>query len=71
MTDQQLPDDQFGFRDPWGSDRRLAGLLRAQGIAEDEIVRLVTFRAHAGQNIRIHQILGTIDTEVAKGGPVD
>lgn len=71
MTDQQLPDDQFGFRDPWGSDRRLAGLLRAQGIAEDEIVRLVTFRSHAGQNIRIHQILGTIDTEIAKGGPVE
>lgn len=72
MTDEpSLPDNQFGFRDPWGSDRRLAGLLRAQGVAEDEIVRLVTFRNHAGQNIRIHQILGTLQTEIAKGGPVD
>ncbi len=67
----EIPDDQFGFRDPWGSDRRLATLLRAKGVPEDQVTRLVTFRSHAGFNIQIHQILGTLQTEIAKGGPVN
>jgi hypothetical protein len=72
MTDHEpasIPDDQFGFRDPWGSNRRLAAFLRAKGVPEQEVTRLITFRTNAGMNIRIHKILGTLQTEIAKGGP--